>query len=195
MAKRNELDNATEAQRKTIFKITVGTITGDYDKVKKLTKEQVNRSIDLMRDYELENNYCFTHGIAGNCITKLSSFSRDFEGNSVYQYQQNKEKISAVLPLNFVNLVADYLAGNIVEESTTEKAENTRKGFDHSVKNKEVGSKSLSVSVSDIDVTDKIALMKLKLPALQELVLEAFEVPLQGTKKDLVGYLVTKYTQ
>ena len=192
--RRDNNDNATEAQRKTIFKIAVGVLTGEYDKVKELSKPQVNGCIALMRDYELKNNYCFTHGLAGECIKKLSRYSDDFDGNREYKYQRDKEIISAVIPLDFVQLVADYLAGNWEQETEKSEAPKTpAKGLSAMVNPKPIGSPAFSLTIDGKDITTEAQLRKCTKKEISKYVLDLTGFTPMGSKEELVEQMLDTY--
>ena len=192
--RRDNNDNATESQRKTIFKIAVGVLTGEYDRVRELSKPQVTGCIALMRDYELKNNYCFTHGIAGECIKKLSKYSEDFNGNREYKYQRDKEKISAVIPLDFVQLVADYLAGNWEQETEKSEAPKTpEKGLSAVVNPKPIGSPAFSLTIDGKDISTKAQLRKCTKAEISKYVLDLTGFTPSGSKEELVEQMLDTY--
>ena len=196
-------DNATFSQLKTVFMIVVGTIVQDSNKVRELVKINLKKDpskvseFKLMRQYELQNDYCFTHGVASNCIQKLQSVTNGFDGKRLYTYHTDKDVISSIIPLDFVNLVSDYLAGNVVlDESEPVQSETPKKQNAIGVltKTKLVDSPALSVTIGDVDVTDKIALMKLPKGDIEAIAFDILKINIEATKSKLVGYIVAKAT-
>ena len=194
--RRDNNDNATEAQRKTIFKIAVGVLTGEYDRVKELSKPQVDGCIALMRDYELKNKYCFTHGITNECMKKLSRFSEDFDGNRDYKYQRDKEIISSVIPLDFIQLVAEYLAGNWEQETEKSEAPKTpAKGLAAVVNPKPIGSPAFSLTVGGKDITTEAQLRKCTKKEISKYVLDLTGFTPMGSKEELVEQMLDTYRE
>ena len=196
-------DNATYPQLKTIFMIVVGTIVQDSTKVRELVKINLKKDCSkvpefkLMRQYELANKYTFTHKVASDCMNKLQSFTKGFDGKRTYNYHTDKDIINSIIPMAFVNLVSDYIAGNItLEEAEPTQSETPKKQSAISVltKAKPEDSPALSVTIGDVDVTDKIALMKLSKGDIEAIAFDILGINIEATKSKLVTYIVDKAT-
>ena len=114
-----------------------------------------------------------------------------------YNYHTDKEFINSIIPMGFVNLVSYYIAGNItLEEAEPTQSETPKKQSAISVltKAKPEDSPALSVTIGDVDVTDKIALMKLSKGDIEAIAFDILGINIEATKSKLVTYIVDKAT-